>query len=296
MPKLILDDRALVAVSGPDAEHLLQNVITTDLDKLAPGEAKPGALLTPQGKIMFDFLVSRNGPDSLRIDLDAALADDFARRMMLYRLRAKAEIAKQDQMVVVASWQADSGSSRFDSSCSQTDSTLADLRFPPAAGVRRAYLSEPPAADASLAEWTALRVRHGVAESGADFAAGDAFPHDVLLDQNGGVGFRKGCFVGQEVVSRMQHRGTARRRVLVVTGAAALPAPGTEVKAGGRTVGALGSVAGADGIAIVRIDKVREAMDAGTPIEADGVALTFAIPAWAGFTWPDASAATPGDA
>ena len=79
-----------------------------------------------------------------------------------------------------------------------------------------------------------LRIAHGVAESGIDYALGDAFPHDVLLDQNGGVGFRKGCYVGQEVVSRMQHRGTARRRVLIAAARSALPAPGTEIVAGGR--------------------------------------------------------------
>jgi folate-binding protein YgfZ len=296
MPQLILDNRAVVSVAGPDAEHLLQNVITTDLDKLAPGEAKPGALLTPQGKIMFDFLVSRNGPDGFRIDLDAALADDFVRRMTLYRLRAKAEITKQDQLLVVAWWQDESGSSQSDSSSSQSDSTLADLRFPATAHVRRSHVAEAPAPVASAASWTALRVRHGVAESGADFAAGDAFPHDVLLDQNGGVGFRKGCFVGQEVVSRMQHRGTARRRVLLATGDGELPAPGTELKSAGRSLGTLGSVAGRSAIAIARIDKVKEAMDAGTPIEADGVALTFSIPAWASFAWPEASAAQAGDA
>ena len=119
---------------------------------------------------------------------------------------------------------------------------------------------------------------------------GDAFPHDVLLDQTGGVGFRKGCYVGQEVVSRMQHRGTARRRVLIASADAPLPAPGTPVESGGRTLGALGTVSGAKALAIVRIDRVKEAMDAGQPIAADGVALTLSIPAWAGFTFPEAPA------
>src|SRR5690606_23997712 len=115
---------------------------------------------------------------------------------------------------VVASWRIDSASSQSDSTSSETDSTLADRRFPPEAGVRRAYRAEA-ASDAEPDGWTRLRIRHAVAESGSDFAAGDAFPHDVLLDQNDGVGMRKGCYVGQEVVSRMQHRGTARRRVLI---------------------------------------------------------------------------------
>ena len=131
-----------------------------------------------------------------------------------------------------------------------------------------------------------FRIANGVAESGADYALGDAFPHDVLLDQMDGVGFRKGCYVGQEVVSRMQHRGTARRRVLIVSGEN-LPASGTEIVANGRALGTLGSTAGGKGLAILRIDRVKDALDAGVPIEAGGVPVTVAIPGWATFTYPE---------
>ncbi|MGO7223683.1 folate-binding protein, partial [Rhizobium ruizarguesonis] len=77
--------------------------------------------------------------------------------------------------------------------------------------------------------YDALRISHGIVTSGSDFARQDAFPHDVLMDFNGGISFRKGCYVGQEVVSRMQHRGTARRRVVTVSAATALPETGTEI-------------------------------------------------------------------
>jgi folate-binding protein YgfZ len=142
--------------------------------------------------------------------------------------------------------------------------------------------------------YTALRIAHGIAESGADYQLGDAFPHDVLLDQTGGVGFRKGCYVGQEVVSRMQHRGTARRRVLLVSADAALPAPGTELTADGRGVGTLGSAVGGNGLAIVRIDRVKAAVDAGQAILAGDVPVTLSIPAWAKFTFPEQAAAGEG--
>ncbi|MCC6206090.1 MAG: folate-binding protein, partial [Hyphomicrobiales bacterium] len=115
MPIVRLTDRALVTVAGPDAEHLLQNVITTDLDALKAGEMKPGALLTPQGKILFDFLVSRAGEDGLRLDVRADIAADFAKRLTLYKLRAKAEIIKQDQVDVAVAWENDSTSSENDS-------------------------------------------------------------------------------------------------------------------------------------------------------------------------------------
>jgi len=280
----ILPNRSLIRVGGPEAEHLLQNIVTADLDTLGAHEVKPGALLTPQGKILFDFLISRDGADALRLDVRADVADDLVRRLMLYRLRAKAEISKQDESFIAAGWQTDSSGSQSDSSASSAESGwLRDLRFP-AMNVWRSY--RPVAETASLAAYDAVRIANGVAESGRDYELGDAFPHDVLLDQNGGVGFRKGCYVGQEVVSRMQHRGTARRRVLIVEADAALPPPRVEVTANGRAIGALGTVDGHDGLAIVRIDRVKDAVDAGTPVLAGEVPVLFTIPPGATFAFP----------
>lgn len=283
MPTAILADRAIIDVSGPDAEHFLQNILTLDLDALGKDEAKPGALLAPQGKIMFDFLVSRSGENALRLECRADIADDFVRRLMLYRLRAKADISKQDQPVVAVSWQSDSAASQTDSS-----KTVRDSRFP--TPVTRFY-GDAPIADASEADWHAFRIANGVAESGPDYTLSDAFPHDVLLDQMGGVGFKKGCFIGQEVVSRMQHRGTARRRVLLVSAGSDLPTAGTELKADGKVLGALGSASGASGLAIARIDRVKAALDAGSEITAGDVAVSLEIPAWASFTYPEAASA-----
>ena len=144
--------------------------------------------------------------------------------------------------------------------------------------------------DADAAALHAFRIGHGVAESGTDYALGDAFPHDVLLDELGGVGFRKGCYVGQEVVSRMQHRGTARRRVLLVSGDSDLPAPGADITAGGRVLGALGSASGNNGLAILRIDRVKDAIDAGLEIFAADVSVQLTIPSWAKFTFPQETA------
>jgi folate-binding protein YgfZ len=282
MPYALLADRALILVSGIEAEHFLQNILTVDLDQLRQGEAKPGALLSPQGKILFDFLVSRDGENAFRLECRAEVADDFLRRLMLYRLRAKVEISKDDQALVSVSWQNDSSGS-FDES-----TALSDTRFQNGT-VRRHYGAT--VGDGDLAAWHGFRIASGIAESGSDYALGDAFPHDVLLDQTGGIGFRKGCYVGQEVVSRMQHRGTARRRVLLASADGALPAMGTEIVAGGKALGSLGSTAGANGLAIVRIDRVKDAVDAGEEITADGVRLTLTIPDWATFTFPQQAGA-----
>lgn len=280
-----LSDRATIRVAGPDAEHFLQNILTVDLDRLEPGMVKPGALLAPQGKILFDFLISRDGQDAFLLECRAEIADDFLRRLTMYKLRAKAEISKQDQAIVVIRWDADSN-------VSETDSTgfwLRDARFPETVRVERSY-SAQVSPDAETAEWTRLRIAHGIAESDSDYALNDAFPHDVLLDELDGVGFRKGCYVGQEVVSRMQHRGTARRRVMIVDAQGALPAPGTDIKANGRSIGTLGSVDGTRGLAIVRTDRVGSALADGMQIMADEVALSLSIPAWAKYTLPQADA------
>lgn len=285
MPTALLDDRALITIGGSEAEPFLQNLITTDLDALLPGTAKPGALLSPQGKIMFDFLISR-APDGLTVECRVDSADDFVRRLTMYRLRAKVSISKLDHRLVAVLWMTDSGGSQTDSGGTPA---LRDLRFPDAAQVWRRYGVDGPAKD--VEPWQAFRIANGIAESGSDYDPGDAFPHDVLLDQTGGVSFRKGCYVGQEVVSRMHHRGTARRRALIATGHGALPASRTEILAGGRPIGALGSVAGSRAIAIVRIDKVKAALDDGVALTAGGVELDLAIPPWAQFTFPQAAAA-----
>ncbi|MBS9719950.1 folate-binding protein YgfZ [Tianweitania sp. BSSL-BM11] len=276
MPLITLPDRTCILVTGPEAEDFLQNILTLDLQTVGTDDARPGALLTPQGKILFDFLISRvDGGFCLECRSD--IAADFARRLMMYRLRARAEIALQDECVVQVSWNEESASS-------PEDSAVLDRRFPEGT-VHRVYDADRTTS-ATREDWTAYRVAHGVAESGSDYELSDAFPHDVLLDQNGGVGFKKGCYVGQEVVSRMQHRGTARRRVLIADSEASLPASGTPITADGRPIGTMGSSSGGRGLALVRIDKVKNAVDRDVPVLAGETSITLSIPAWARFDFP----------
>ncbi|RCW27616.1 hypothetical protein DFR48_102100 [Ciceribacter lividus] len=272
MPAAFLPDRALIRVSGAEAEHFLQNLVTTDVAALPVGEARPGALLTPQGKILFDFLISRDG-DGFLLETAAGQQADLVKRLTMYKLRAAVTITAEPEAGVTVSWGDE-----------QDAAALLDRRFVIAGTVlgRRPgrYAGEDDGA------YLDIRIAAGIAESGADFALQDAFPHDVLMDRNGGVGFKKGCYVGQEVVSRMQHRGTARRRVVLVGGGTPLPAPGTEITAGGKPVGTLGSVHGEKGLAIVRIDRVGEALTKGVPVLAGETALTVSLPAWSGLDFP----------
>ncbi|MFN3831179.1 MAG: YgfZ/GcvT domain-containing protein [Allorhizobium sp.] len=271
MPSAFLPDRAFVKIAGADAEHFLQNLITTDLGALGASELRPGALLTPQGKILFDFLISRDGEGFL-IDIRADQSEAFVRRLMMYKLRSPVTIEAMPETGATVIWgEAGDGSVDHRFALAGTEVLRQQGRLD-TAGARDGY--------------DALRILHGVTESGADYALQDAFPHDVLFDKSGGVSFRKGCYVGQEVVSRMQHRSTARRRVAILSAEAPLPATGTEITIDGKSIGALGTVAGERGLAIVRIDKAGEAMAAGETILAGDVPVTVALPGWSGLSFP----------
>ena len=271
MPAVFLRDRSFIRVAGAEAEPFLHNLITTDLVSLSADEARPGALLTPQGKILFDFMVWRDSPGFL-LETDTTQRDGLLKRLTMYRLRAKVDFGVEDIEGVTVAWADKATDGRKDSRFSKAGITL--TRTPGQHG------------DDAETLYDALRIANGVAVSGRDFALQDAFPHDVLLDLNGGLGFRKGCYVGQEVVSRMQHRGTARRRVVIVSGTADLPASGTEITAGGKPMGALGSTVGSKGLAIVRIDRAGEAIAVGTPILADDAEVSVSLPVWSGLSFP----------
>lgn len=279
MPSVTLSGRAFLRLSGKDAEPFLQSLITTDLPSLPDGEIRPGALLTPQGKIFFDFLIRRDGADAFLIETTEDQRDALLKRLTMYKLRAAVDLAVVEGNEATVSWD------------DAEDDAARDARFAKAG----LDVSRRPGAGGSddPALYDALRISAGLPEAGRDYSLSDAFPHDVLLDLSGGLSFRKGCYVGQEVVSRMQHRGTARRRPVIVTAESALPASGTELMAGGKPVGTLGSVSGTQGLAIVRIDRAADAMNAGTPITADGVTVTVSLPDWTGLAFPEEASEVP---
>ncbi|NRP71138.1 tRNA-modifying protein YgfZ [Ensifer psoraleae] len=274
MPKVCLNDRAIISVSGKDAEDLLQSLITTDIGALGSDEARPGALLTPQGKILFDFLISRDG-EALRLETTSDQAEPLLKRLTMYKLRSAVELSLQSPAPVTVVFEEE-----------QPAGSYRDYRFEKAGkSVFRLYHDmENPEAD--VTELERLRIASGVAVSGPDFALQDVFPHDVLLDLNGGLSFRKGCYVGQEVVSRMQHRATARRRVVIVASEAPLPPTGASITVNGRSIGSLGTVRHKAGLAIVRIDKAGEAITKGDTILAGDVPVTLTLPGWTGLSFP----------
>jgi hypothetical protein len=273
-----LSRRGVVSVGGADAVKFLNDLITSDVP--TDGNAAYGGLLTPQGKVMFDFLVFRDGERFL-FDLPKSAVADFIKRLTFYRLRAKVEIADlSDERIVVAAW----GPARapiLDGPVA-VDPRLTDMGY-------RADMA-PDFSEASVADYDAHRIQLGVPEGGIDFAYGDSFPHDADMDQLGGVDFKKGCYVGQEVVSRMEHRGTARRRFILATGTGALPPVGTPVMAGEKTLGTLGSSANGEGLALIRLDRMKDAIESGAPISAGAATVILALPTWAKFGWPATAA------
>lgn len=270
MPAVFLRDRSLIRVSGIEAQSFLQNLVTTDVVSLAAGEARPGALLTPQGKILFDFMIWRDSDDFI-IETDASQREALLKRLTMYKLRAPVTLVADGEGITV-SWDG------------PTAAGAKDSRFAKA-GIDLFRQAGEHGSDSAEA-YDVLRIANGISASGSDYALQDAFPHDVLMDLNGGLSFRKGCYVGQEVVSRMQHRGTARRRIALVQAQSALPASGTEITAGGKPVGSLGSVNGTSALAIVRIDRAGEAMASDVPLLAGDVPVTLTLPAWSGLTFP----------
>ncbi|WP_152045424.1 CAF17-like 4Fe-4S cluster assembly/insertion protein YgfZ [Aureimonas psammosilenae] len=272
MPQTLLADRATLLVSGEEAQDFLQNLVTSDVEAVGENEMRPSALLTPQGKILFDFLLGRTD-EGYRIDVAAGARGDLAKRLTLYKLRSKVDIRPTEEKVF-AVWDE-----------ARPNGGAIDRRFP-GDTVFRSYGEAPSGvAEGSEADFATRRIRAGVVEAERDFPSSDVFPHDVLLDQNGGVSFKKGCYVGQEVVSRLQHRGTARRRLMLVEADGHLT-PGAEIRAGDKVLGTVLSAVGSEGVAMVRIDRLAGALSDGAVISADGALLDLTIPEWAGYALP----------
>jgi len=281
MKAAFLPDRGVVKVSGDDARDFLNGLVTTDTTLLRPGLGRFGALLTPQGKIIVDFLIteapSGHGGGFL-IDCPRALAQALADKLGFYKLRAKVAVENlSDSLGVLAAWDGEFAMKPDLAFADPRSAALGWRILVPAELAQKvaeligADLVDSPAYDTH-------RIASGVPRGGLDFMYGDAFPHETNMDRLHGVDFDKGCYVGQEVVSRMQHRGTARTRTVRVILDGFSPEPGTAILAGDKAVGTMGSTAGHNGLALVRIDRVADALQAGMPLTSGGLAIRLAEP------------------
>ena len=282
MKAAFLPDRGVIKVSGEDARNFLNGLITTDVEQLAPGQARFGALLTPQGKIIVDFLITEiptgHGGGFL-IDAPRALAKGLADKLGFYKLRAKVVVENlSDSLGVLAAWDGEPAATPDLAFADPRNAALGwRILIPEDLKQKLADLIGADLVDSSAYE--AHRIATGVPRGGLDFMYGDAFPHETNMDHLHGVDFDKGCYVGQEVVSRMQHRGTARTRTVKIILDGPSPESGATILAGDKQVGTIGSTAGEKGLALVRIDRVADAIEADQPLTAGGLSLTLADPA-----------------
>lgn len=266
MDALHLTDRAIIALEGPEARDFLQGLVTNDLDRLAPGRGLYTALLAPQGKILFDFFIAE-GDGALLLDVDSAKAAALAKKLTLYRLRARIAIAVRPQLGVYVG---------LEGAAAARAITFADPRLAALGPRSIGAVAEMPAGLPGPEAYHALRRRLGVPED-TDFGSDHVFALDAGLDELGAIAFDKGCYVGQELTARMKHRGTARKRILPVTAKVPLPQPGTSLAADGVDLGELLSVHGAEGFALVRLDRLDAVRGIVT---AEKIPVALARPPW----------------
>jgi len=289
MKATLLPDRGVVKVAGDDARHFLNGLFTADIGKVTPDDACFAALLTPQGKIIVDAIVAeapaRDG-GGFFLDVPKALAKACVDRLNFYKLRANVMVEDLSEVLgVMAAWDGDAVT---EYGLCYRDPRLPELgrriMLPP-------HLAAEAAADlgaelAAAAAFEARRIALGVPRGGLDFIYGDAFPHEADMDQLHGVDFHKGCFVGQEVVSRMEHRGNARTRIVPVAYEGFAPDAGAAVTAAEKPVGTFGSSAGGRALAMLRLDRAEDALAAGHALVAGAVTLRLVKPDWVRFAFP----------
>lgn len=268
MKAAFLPDRGVIKITGEDARHFLNNLVTSELEGVAPGRARFAALLTPQGKIIADFLVTEapaGHGGGLLLDCPKDLAAALATRLGFYKLRAKVTIENlSDSLGVMVLWHGE-------------PAIMPDLAFADPRNEALGYRVLVPqdlagklaaATGAEIVQedaYDAHRIACGVPRGGVDFKYGDAFPHETNMDRLNGVNFDKGCYIGQEVVSRTQHRGTARTRITRVS-VEGTPETGSSVIVDGKSVGTMGSFAAKTGLAMLRLDKVSDALQNNSPL------------------------------
>jgi folate-binding protein YgfZ len=259
-----LASRAVLSVSGEDRVSYLQGLVSNDVALAEPGRAVWAALLTPQGKWLADFFIFAEA-DRLLLDVEAAQAEDLARRLMRFRLRAKVAV-ESEPLEVFAAW----GDSLPLSPAEQGEVRAPDPRLPEA-GWR--VLGRGLATNATAADYDTHRLRLGLPDGSRDMEAEKSVLLEAGFDELSGVSWTKGCYMGQELTARTKYRGLIKRRLVPVSSEGALPSPGTPILRDGAEVGTLRSSTGSIGLALLRVDAL------GAELDCSGV-VTANPPAW----------------
>lgn len=267
-------DRSLIRVAGPDCVTFLNNLLTQNVERLDREPVVYSALLSPQGKVIADMLLWQDGDEdeaAIVIEADRTRADDLLKRLTLYKLRAQVTI--------------EDVSTEFTPgfSADPFDGGIVDPRMPDGAlGWRE--LSPLPRdwskEDDGAAAYDALRIARGVPDLARDAQPEEVFAGEALLDELNAIDFQKGCFVGQENVSRMKRRATTRKKFCPVVFDGEAPAFGAAVVANGAELGQIRTGAPGRALALLRLDRAFDALDAGHRLEAEGRELRLDPPSW----------------
>jgi folate-binding protein YgfZ len=283
---VILEDRGILAVSGPDRRVFLQGLVSNDVEKLAAHRAVYAALLTAQGKYLHDFIMVEVG-EAIWLDAEAARLGDLRRRLSRYRLRAKVEIAERPELAVAAMWgegalaalglAGEPGETRsLDGGVALIDPRLA--RLGARAIVDRARLAGlgSELAHVDFAAWDRHRLALGVPDGSRDLVPDKSILLEAGFDELNGVDWEKGCYVGQELTARTKYRGLIKKRLFPVHIDGPAPMPGTMVTAEGRDAGEMRSARDGLGLALLRL----EAAVNVRPLRADEARILPSQPDW----------------
>ncbi|MEM8947998.1 MAG: folate-binding protein [Pseudomonadota bacterium] len=291
-------NRSVLAVSGEEAKTFLQGLISNDIEKAKPDQAIYAALLTPQGKCLFDFFIVESEADGrLLLDVEAERALALAQRLTMYKLRAKVDIADVSADFGVAALLGasvcDDAELRDVTGAARTlkgGVVFVDPRLS-ALGARAIMPKDVMTSSLEALGFRAggeddyerVRFAAGVPEGAIEFGVDKSPLLELGFEELRGVDFEKGCFVGQELTARMKYRGLVRKRLMPVTFEGSAPKPGTAVKAGSRDIGDLRSVGEHGGFAVLRLDKLKESIERGETLSADDVRLAPIKPDWVNF-------------
>lgn len=259
-----LSDRAVLEITGPDAASFLQGLVTNDVTKVSSATPVWAALLSPQGKYLFDFLIfARPEGDGFLLDAEAERAEMLAKRLSMYRLRAKVEVAPRADLTVYAAW-----------GDSAPEGAVQDPRLP-ALGYR--WIAAPGlSTTASLEDYDAHRLALGVPNGSRDISVDKMLWLETNAVELNGVDFRKGCYVGQENTARMYHRSKVRKRLMPVRLSAPVGEDVTLRTPDSKDAGELRSQRNGQGIAFLRMEYV----EAKTPLTLGGAPVEVLSPEW----------------
>jgi folate-binding protein YgfZ len=289
-----LTDRGIISVSGPDSRDYLQGLISNDITQVSSDKAIYAALLTPQGKYLFDFFISQLG-EKLLIECEKSRTSELMKRLRMYKLRANADLLDETEDYSILALWGDSvreamGLNKMGLGSAKEKSGGVQMIDPRLEAVGGRIIIPINAAAieikligaglASLSDYDLHRLKLGLPNASRDMVIDKAILIESGFDELNGIDWNKGCYMGQELTARTKYRGLVKKRLVSITIEGATPKPGTPIMVGDKSVGEMRSSNGKSGIALLRLDQLEN--DATNYICGQAI-LSPSKPEWAKF-------------